>query len=63
MFEEELKNYPDLMSPEQVANLCQCSKGFIRREIARNNLKSLKISRKFRIPKKYLIEYLEKQVV
>lgn len=63
MFEEELKNYPELMTPDEVAELCQCSRTFIRREITRNKLKSLKISAKYRIPKKYLIEYLEQQIV
>lgn len=63
MFEKELESYPDLMNPYEIAQMCNCSENFIRNEIRRGNLKALKISRKFRVPKQYLIEYLMKSKV
>lgn len=63
MLENELKDYPDLMSPMEVAELLKCSESFIRKEINKKRMKALKISRKFRIPKVYLLEYLESSSV
>ena len=54
------QDYPDVMSLEEMSRLLRVSTKTGRQLLASGAVPSLKIGRSYRIPKPYLISYLEK---
>jgi len=57
------ENYDDILEVEQAAEALHTSKASIYKLLRNNDLKSVKIGRIYKIPKKFLIEYLEEKLI
>ena len=55
---ELLKDYPPVLSVEQVAEILGVGKQLVRKSIASNELGAIKLGRLYKIPKTALIEFL-----
>lgn len=53
-----LRGCSDLMTPKQVQDILQIGRGKMYKLINSNQLKVLRIGREYRIPKVYLLDYL-----
>lgn len=53
-----LRGCSDLMTPKQVQDILQIGRGKMYKLINNNQLKVLRIGREYRIPKAYLLDYL-----
>ena len=56
--EDILKDYPDILTAEDLMEILKVSKTTLYRILDRGEIKSLKVGREHRIPKLYLIQYL-----
>ena len=54
-----LKNYPDVLTPDDVIKILNIGRNKVYELLKNGTIKSIRIGRKHRIPKKILIEYLE----
>lgn len=61
MMEKYLKNYPPVLSVDEVADILGVTGKTIRRLIKVGEIGSIKVGRLIRVPKDRLIEYLERQ--
>ncbi len=57
-YEEFLKDYNDVLLPEEVQKILHIGKNTIYGFLADGTLKSVKIAGKYRIPKLYLYQFL-----
>lgn len=55
---ELLKDYPPVLSVEQVAEILGVGKQLVRKSIASKELGAIKLGRLYKIPKTALIEFL-----
>jgi len=55
-------DYSDVLSVNEVASALNISKGSMYKLLQNKELKSIKIGRIYKVPKIYLIQYLEKLV-
>lgn len=53
-----LLNYPDVMTVEQVQNLLQIGRTTMYKLIHNNEIKFIRVGKNYRIPKKYLTDFL-----
>ena len=53
-----LRGYPDLMTPEQARAILQIGRGKMYKLIREQSLKTLRIGQNYRIPKAYLLDFL-----
>lgn len=53
-----LTDYPDVLMPEEAQSILGVGRNTIYKLLSSGALKSLKIGKLYRIPKKYLMEYL-----
>ncbi|MCC8082563.1 MAG: helix-turn-helix domain-containing protein [Lachnospiraceae bacterium] len=53
-----LKDYPDVLTPEEVMTILGIGKNSTYKLLQTGELKSIKIGKKYRIPKKYLLQYI-----
>ena len=54
-----LENYPDVLTPDDVIKILNIGRNKVYEMLKNGTLRSIRIGRKHRIPKKILIEYLE----
>ena len=54
-----LENYPDVLTPNDVIKILNIGRNKMYELLNDGTIKSIRIGRKHRIPKKILIEYLE----
>lgn len=54
-----LENYPDVLTPDDVIEILNIGRSKIYELLNDGTIKSIRIGRKHRIPKKILIEFLE----
>ena len=54
-----LENYPDVLTPDDVIKILNIGRNKVYEMLNNGTLRSIRIGRKHRIPKKILIEYLE----
>lgn len=52
------ENYPDLMTSEQVAELLSIGKNKLYEILKNKTIPSIKIGKKYLVPKKLLVEYI-----
>lgn len=57
-FQQMFKNYPDIMSVEQLQNALHIGRAKAYQLIRDNRIKYIRIGKKIRIPKIYLIEFV-----
>ncbi len=57
---KSLSACPDLMTPKQVQNILHIGRGKMYKLINEQQLKTLRIGREYRIPKAFLLNYLNK---
>ena len=55
------ENYPDVVTVKQLCRMLQIGKNTAYNLLNNSSLKSIRIGRKFLIPKKYIIAYLHVQ--
>ena len=53
-----LGDYNDILLPKDVQNILKVGRNTVYSYLANGTIKSIRIANKYRIPKKYLIEYL-----
>ncbi len=56
---EMFSNYPDVMTVKQVKEALQIGRNSAYSIVSSGKLKSLKIGRSFRVPKIYLLDYVQ----
>jgi len=56
---EMFSNYPDVMTVEQVQSALQIGRNSTYSIISSGELKSMKIGRSIRVPKPYLLDYVQ----
>ncbi|MBR4959334.1 MAG: helix-turn-helix domain-containing protein [Clostridia bacterium] len=54
-----LEKYPDVLTPDHVIEILNIGRNKVYEMLNNGTIKSIRIGRKHRIPKKILIEYLE----
>lgn len=54
-----LEKYPDVLTPDDVIEILNIGRNKVYEMLNNGTIKSIRIGRKHRIPKKILIEYLE----
>ena len=54
-----LEKYPDVLTPDDVIEILNIGRNTVYEMLNNGTIKSIRIGRKHRIPKKILIEYLE----
>lgn len=53
-----IDNYPDVLTPDEVKTILSIGRNAIYSLLKSGELKSLRIGKLYRIPKKYLMDYL-----
>lgn len=53
-----LRDYPDVLSPEEVQSILHVGRTRAYKFLSSGTIKSIRIGRKYRIPKFYLYDYL-----
>lgn len=53
-----INDYPDVLKPEDVMTILGIGKNTVYRMLKSGELKSIKVGKQYRIPKKYLLQYL-----
>ena len=59
MKERYLENYPDVLTPEEAMKVLVVGRNKIYQLLQTGALKSLKLGKLYRIPKKYLLDFIE----
>ena len=59
MKQKTLDNYPDVLTPNDIMQILSIGRNKVYELLNDGTLKSIRIGRKHRIPKKILIEFLE----
>ena len=62
MSSDLFKEYPDIVEISQLSEMLNISKYSAYKLITENKIKHLVIGRKYRIPKVYVIEYINDQI-
>ena len=62
IYAELLKDYPDVLNVQDVCNVLKISKATIHRQIKSGKLKCIAVGCSLRIPKSFLIEYLNNSI-
>lgn len=57
-YKELLKDYPDILLPDDVQKILQTGRNTVYLYLANGTIRSLKIGGKYRIPKFYLMEFI-----
>ena len=57
-YKEILKDYPDILLPDDVQKILQTGRNTVYLYLANGTIRSLKIGGKYRIPKIYLMEFI-----
>ena len=57
-YKELLKDYPDILLPDDVQKILQTGRNTVYLYLANGTIRSLKIGGKYRIPKLYLMEFI-----
>ena len=57
-YNEILKDYPDILLPDDVQKILQTGRNTVYLYLANGTIRSLKIGGKYRIPKLYLMEFI-----
>ncbi|MCR5293789.1 MAG: helix-turn-helix domain-containing protein [Lachnospiraceae bacterium] len=57
-YKEILKDYPDILLPEDIQKILQTGRNTVYKYLADGTIRSLKIGGKYRIPKLYLLEFI-----
>ena len=57
-YEDFLKDYDDVLLPEQVQKVLHAGRNTIYSYLADGTIKSIKVGNRYKIPKLYLFEYL-----
>lgn len=57
-YKEILKDYPDILLPDDVQKILQTGRNTVYLYLANGTIRSLKIGGKYRIPKLYLMEFI-----
>ncbi len=55
---DTLDNYEDILLPEDLQEILHIGRNAVYTYLANGYIKSIRIGRKYRIPKKYLIDFL-----
>lgn len=58
-----LSSYPDVLLPEEAAVILQIGRNTIYRMLKDGTLKSMRIGKLYRIPKQYLLDYINAERV
>ena len=53
-----LDDYGDVLTPEDIQNILCIGRNTIYKYLAEGEIKSIRIGKKYRIPKKYLIDFI-----
>ncbi|MCD8149126.1 MAG: helix-turn-helix domain-containing protein [Clostridiales bacterium] len=53
-----ISNYPDVLKPKDVMVILGIGKNTVYKMLKSGELKSIKVGKQYRIPKKYLLQYL-----
>lgn len=53
-----INDYPDVLTPEETMAVLNIGKNSIYKLLQTGELKSIKIGKQYRIPKKYLLQYI-----
>lgn len=56
---KSLENYPDVLTPDDVIKILQIGRNKVYELLHDGSIRSIRIGRKHRIPKKILIEFLD----
>lgn len=56
---ELFDNYPDVLKPEDLQKILRIGRNAVYRLLKSGEIKSMMIAGKYRIPKPYLLEYLD----
>lgn len=54
-----LEDYGDVLSPEDVQHILHVGRNTVYKYLANGEIKSIRIANKYRIPKRYLIDFLD----
>ena len=52
------KNYPDVVSPDDIQTMLQVGRNTVYGLLHNNEIKSIRIGKAYKIPKKYVIDFI-----